>query len=197
VGGENWPTLYASYMQYPPAYATMALRTEGVPGLLAAAARRQIHQLDPDQVVTEVRTMQELVDRAVAEPGFNTAILMFIGAVAFVLAAVGIYGVISYDVSERIHELGIRMALGAQRADVFRQVVGQGARLAAIGIVIGLAAAVLLTRVMQPMLYGVNATDFYTFAGISLLLGAVALAASYIPSRRAMALDPVAALRHE
>jgi putative ABC transport system permease protein len=194
---EEWPAIYNPYTQWPPAYVTMAVRTAREPLLLAAAAEREIHRLDPGQVVTDVRTMQDVVDRAVAEPRFDTAILAFLAAVAFVLAAVGIYGVISYDVSDRTHELGIRMALGAQRGDVFRLVVGQGARLAAIGIVIGLAAALRLTRLMIPMLYGVTRTDFYTFATISLLLGAVALAASYIPSRRAMALDPVVALRHE
>jgi putative ABC transport system permease protein len=197
IVGEEWPTIYNPYTQWPPAYAVATLRTGGDPMSLAVAAERAIHQLDPDQVVADVRSVQDVVDRAVAEPKFDTAILAFLGVVAFVLAAVGIYGVISYDVSDRTHELGIRMALGAERADVLKLVVGQGARLAAIGIFIGLVAALLLTRLMSSMLYGVKATDFYTFAIISLSLGAVALVASYIPSRRAMALDPVVALRHE
>ncbi|HWC95783.1 MAG TPA: ABC transporter permease [Candidatus Sulfopaludibacter sp.] len=197
VVGEDWPMAYLPYTQLPPPYIVMAMRTAGDPASLAGAATQAIHKLDPDQVVTDQRTMQDVMDRAVAEPRFDTAILTFLASVAFLLSAVGIYGVISYDVNDRVHELGIRMALGAQRGDVLRLVVGQGARLAALGILMGLAGALALTRLMGSMLYGVQPTDFFTFATISLLLGAVALAASYIPSRRAMALDPVVALRHE
>jgi putative ABC transport system permease protein len=198
IVGEEWPTIYNAYTQLPPPYIVVAMRTAGDPASLAGAAQREIHRIDPDQVVTDARTMQDVLDRAVAEPRFDTAVLSFLAAVAFLLAAVGIYGVISYDVNDRTHELGIRMALGAQRGDIFRLVVvSQGARLAAIGVGIGLVAAFALTRLMASMLYGTNPTDFYTFATISLSLGAVALAASYIPSRRAMALDPVMALRHE
>ena len=197
IVGEAWPLIYNPYTQVPAPYTVVVVRTAGEPLALAATATREIHQLDPDQPVADVRTMQDVMDRAVAEPRFDTAILAFLAAVAFLLAAVGIYGVISYDVSDRTHELGIRMALGAERGHMFRLVVGHGARLAGLGIVIGLAAAILLTRLMASMLYGVNPTDFYTFATIALSLGAVALAASYLPSRRAMTLDPVVALRHE
>jgi putative ABC transport system permease protein len=181
----------------PPPYIVVAMRTAGEAASVAGAAREAIHRLDTDQVVTEQRAMQDVMDRAVAEPRFDTTVLSFLAAVAFLLSAVGIYGVISYDVNDRIHELGIRAAMGAQRSDVLRLVVGQGAQLAALGIVLGLAGAVALTRFMASMLYGVKPTDFFTFAAISLLLGAVALIASYIPSRRAMALDPMTALRHE
>ncbi len=197
IVGEQWPTIYNPYTQWPPAYVVVALRTAGEPRALAVPAERAIHQLDPDQPVTDVRTMQDVVDRSVSAPRFAAAVLAFLAVVAFMLAAVGIYGVISYDVSDRTHELGIRMALGAERTHVLRLIVGHGARLAALGIAIGLGAALLLTRLMASMLYGVRPTDFYTFATISLALGAVALAASYIPSRRAMALDPLVALRHE
>ncbi len=116
---------------------------------------------------------------------------------AFLLAAVGIYGVISYDVTERTHEIGIRMALGAQPAHVLKLILGQGARLAVYGIAAGLLGAAALTRLMGAMLFGVSPTDAQTFALISILLAIVALGASYLPSRRAMALDPVTALRHE
>ena len=194
---ESWPTLYNPYTQWPPASVIVTLRTAGAPLSLALPAERVIHQLDPDQPVTDVRIMQDVVDSAVAAPRFAAAILAFLAAVAFMLAAVGIYGVISYDVSDRTHELGIRMALGAERWHVLRLIVGHGARLAALGIAIGLGVALVLTRLMASMLYGVSPTDFYIFATISLALGAVALAASYIPSRRAMALDPMVALRHE
>ncbi len=160
---EPWPTLYNPYTQWPPASVIVTLRTAGEPRTLAVPAERAIHQLDPDQPVTDVRTMQDVMDRAVSAPRFAAAILAFLAVVAFLLAAVGIYGVISYDVSERTHEMGIRMALGAERSDVLRLVVGHGARLAALGIAIGLGAALVLTRLMASMLYGVNPTDFYHF----------------------------------
>ncbi len=164
---------------------------------LASALLRGVHQLDPDQPVAEVRPMEEVVDQAVAGARFNTQLLGVFACVAFLLAAVGIYGVISYDVTERTNEIGIRMALGAQPADVLKLVMGQGARLAVYGIAAGLLGAAALTRLMGAMLFGVSPTDARTFALISILLAIVALGASYLPSRRAMALDPVTALRHE
>jgi putative ABC transport system permease protein len=124
-------------------------------------------------------------------------LLAVFAAIAFVLAAVGVYGVISYDVTERLHEMGVRMALGAQPADVRRLVVGQGAGLAAAGIALGMAAALGLTRWMTGMLYGVKPADAYTFVVMAALLGAVALIASYLPSRQATRVDPLVALRHE
>ncbi len=138
-----------------------------------------------------------MVSRSLGGARFNAFLLTAFAAIAFVLAAVGIYGVVSYDVSERTHEIGLRMALGAQRANVLQLILGHGSRLAAYGIAIGLAAAFGLTRLMSSMLYDVKATDATTFAAISLLLAGVAIIASYLPSRRAMSLDPVAALRHE
>jgi putative ABC transport system permease protein len=138
-----------------------------------------------------------VVDRAVAGARFNTALLGIFAGIAFVLAALGIYGVVSYDVSQRTSEIGIRMALGALPADVLRMVVGQGARLAACGIAIGLAGAFWLTRLMESMLYGVSPSDVWTFALISILLAVVALMASYLPSRRAMLLEPLSALRRQ
>jgi putative ABC transport system permease protein len=141
--------------------------------------------------------MDAVMDLALAEARFQTVVLGVFALVAFVLSAVGIYGLISYDVTERTRELGIRMALGAEAPHIVRLVVGQGARLAGCGIAAGLAASFGLTRLMAGMLYGVRPADGYTFAAIALLLGAVALVASYLPSRRAMALDAVTALRHE
>jgi len=197
IEGEEWPTLYGPYSQLPYLTMVMVVRTAGPQPSLASAIQREVHQLDPDQPLTDMRPMESIVDRAIAGARFNTLLLGIFAAIAFVLAAVGIYGVIACDVSERTHEIGIRVALGAQSGDVLKLVVGQGARLAACGIALGLAAAFALTRLMASMLYSVKATDAFTFALISLLLGGVALAASYLPSRRAMALDPVAALRHE
>jgi len=205
--GEDWPTIYNPYAQVPVATMTLVVRTGdvrtgdvrtgGAPMALASAVEREVHQLDPDQPVADVRPMDAVMDQAVAGARFNTVLLGVFAAIAFALAAVGIYGVVSYDVSERTHEIGIRLALGAQRGNVLKLVVGQGARLAIYGIAAGLGAAWGLTRLMVTMLFGVKPVDFYTFAAISGLLGAVALGASYLPSRRAMALDPVTALRHE
>jgi putative ABC transport system permease protein len=200
--GEDWPTIYNPYAQEPVATLTLVVRTGdvrtgGAPMALASAVAREVHHLDPDQPVADVRPMDAVMDQAMAGARFNTVLLAAFAAMAFVLAAVGIYGVISYDVTERTHEIGIRLALGAQPGNVLKLVVGQGARLAVYGIAAGLAAAWGLTRLMVTMLFGVKPDDFYTFAAISGLLGAVALGASYLPSRRAMALDPVTALRHE
>jgi putative ABC transport system permease protein len=141
--------------------------------------------------------MDQVVNDALAEARFNTLLLAGFAGIAFVLCALGIYGVISYDTSQRTREIGIRMALGAQSVDVRWMILRQGAWLAGCGLVFGLAAAFGLTRLMASMLYGVKPSDFPTFAAMAALLGAVALLASYLPSRRAMRLDPVSALRHE
>jgi putative ABC transport system permease protein len=197
MNGEDWPTIYGPYALGPSSAMTLVVRTAGPPMGLAAAVTHEVHLLDPDQPVADVRTMEEVVDLAVAGARFNTALLASFAVIAFLLAAVGIYGVISYDVSQRTHEIGIRMALGAQPEAVRRMILGQGARLAVYGIVAGLMGAGILTRWMGTMLFGVDPTDTGTFAAISISLSAVALAAGYLPSRRAMALEPVAALRHE
>jgi putative ABC transport system permease protein len=175
----------------------VVLRTGQAPRSLAEVVERQVHGLDAAQQVADVRTMEDVLAGVLAEPRFNAALAAIFAQIAFALAAVGIYGVISYDVSQRTHEIGIRGALGAQPAAVLKLILGQGARLAACGIAIGMAAALALTRLMANLLYQVKPTDAWTFSAVPLLLGAVALLASYIPSRRAMALDPMAALRHE
>jgi putative ABC transport system permease protein len=197
IEGEDWPTIYNPYPQAPAVTMTLVVRTAGPPLPMAPVIAREVHRLDPEQPLAEVRPMEDVVDLAVAGARFNATILGVFALIAFVLAAVGIYGVISYDVSSRTHEIGIRLALGAQKGDVLRLVLGQGARLAGSGILLGLGAAFGLTRLMASMLYEVKATDADTFAGIAFLLGGVALAASYLPSRRAMALHPVDSLRHE
>ena len=197
INGAEWPTIYVPYAQGPAAAMTLAVRTAGAPLGLASAVTREVRQLDPDQPVADVRTMEEVVNLAVSGARFQTALLASFAGVAFLLAAVGIYGVISYDVSRRTNEIGIRMALGAQPADVQWLILGQGARLAVYGIVAGLLGAGVLTRWMGTMLFGVGPTDVWTYAAVSILLAVVALAASYLPSRRAMVPDPVIALRHE
>ena len=152
--GEDWPTIYSPYAQAPVAAMTMVVRTARPPLSLASAVEREVHQLDPDQPVADMRSMEEVVDRAIAGARFNTALLGVFAEIAFLLAAVGIYGVISCDVSERTHEIGIRVALGAQPGDVLKLVLGQGARLAGYGIAAGMVAAFALTRLMAAMLYG-------------------------------------------
>lgn len=194
---EDWPTIYYPYTQVAPSSMTMVVKTAGDPRGLISAAAAAIRGQEPDQSMPDILTMEEVVGKAMAGSQFNTVVLGVFASIAFLLAAVGIYGVVSYDVSQRTGEIGIRMALGAEKRDVLKLVLGQGARLAALGIGIGLAAAFGLTRLMSTMLYGVRASDAVTYGAISLLLGLVALAASYLPSRRAMAVNPVTALRHE
>jgi predicted permease len=197
LDGDYWPTIYMPYSQKHDQTMILAARTGNSPVALAPAIERSVHDLDPEQPVADVETLDQVVDDAVAGTRFNAIALDSFAAIAFLLAAVGIYGVISYDITARTNEIGIRMALGAEGRDVLKLVVGEGARLTALGIAIGLAAAFWLTSLMKSMLFGVNPRDFYTFAAIAALLGVVALAASYIPSRRAVALDPLQALRHE
>jgi putative ABC transport system permease protein len=195
--GDDWPTVYVPYAQSPATLMNLVVSAATPPLSLAAAAGREVHRVDPDQPVAEPRTMDAVLDRVLAAPRFNAALLAIFAGIAFTLAAVGIYGVISCDVAQRTREIGIRAAMGAQPADLLRLILGQGARLAAWGIALGLAAAFGLTRLMANLLFEVKPADAGTFAAIALLLGAVALLASYLPARRAMAIDPMAAVRHE
>jgi putative ABC transport system permease protein len=197
LDGEEWPTFYTPYPQGPAPAMTLIVRTAGPPLSLASAVTREVHSLDPDQPVADIRTMEEVVNLSMAGARFNTTLLASFAGVAFLLAAVGIYGVVSYDVSQRTNEIGIRMALGAQPSDVRRMILGQGGRLAVYGIAAGLFGAAVLTRWMGTMLFGINPTDVWTYTTVSILLALVALGASYVPSRRAMVPDPVIALRHE
>jgi predicted permease len=197
LDGDNWPTIYMPHSQKHDPAMFLVARTANAPLSEASAAERAVHEMDPQQPVADVRAMDRIVDESVAGARFNTVALDIFAGIAFLLAAVGIYGVISYDVTARTNEIGIRMALGADTRDVLKLVVGQGARLAAMGIAIGLVLAFELTQLMRSMLFGVDPRDFYTFASVAAVLGVVALAASYIPARRAVALDPVQALRHE
>jgi putative ABC transport system permease protein len=172
-------------------------RTAGDAASLAPAARRAVRDLDPLLAITGIRTMTEMIDLSVARPRFTMLLLGVFGAVALVLAAVGIYGIMSHAVKRRTREIGIRMALGARPADVLRLVVGQGMSLAGAGLAVGVLAALAATRLMTRLLFGISATDPLTFAGIVLLLGAVAFVASWLPARRAVLTDPTLALRSE
>jgi putative ABC transport system permease protein len=194
---EPKPTVY-----WPPpelTYSTMTLvvRAQGDPAALAAAARREIQSIDPEQPVADVRTMRQLLAESVGRARFSAWLLGLFAVVALVLAGVGLYGVVSYAVAQRTHEIGLRVALGAQRRDILRLVLGDGMLLVAAGLCAGLLGALALTRLMSSLLYGVSATDPLTYAGIALLLAAVALLACLVPARRATKVDPMVALRYE
>ncbi|HSO74786.1 MAG TPA: ABC transporter permease [Blastocatellia bacterium] len=175
----------------------LAVRTTASPQNAIAAIREQVRALDADQPITNVATMEERLSQSLSQPRFSTMLLGLFASVALLLAAVGIFGVMSYVVTQRTHEIGIRMALGARRIDVLKLVVGHGMRLTVIGLTIGLAASFALTRLMSSLLFGVSATDPLTFLAISMLLASVALLACYFPARRATKGDPMVALRYE
>jgi putative ABC transport system permease protein len=177
--------------------AAFVVRTDGDPQALAGAFRRELQEVDKELPLYDVRTMDQLISRSVSEPRFNMVLLAVFAGLALALASIGVYGVIAYSVEERTREIGIRMAMGAQADDVLKLVLRQGAALIAIGLSLGLAASLALTRVISSFLFGVTATDPATFAGTALALGAVALLACYIPARRATKVDPMVALRYE
>jgi putative ABC transport system permease protein len=164
---------------------------------LVTAVRHEVEQLAPDLPLSNVRTGEQLLSAEVSQPRFHTMLITIFALVALVLAAVGLYGVIAYSVSQRTHEIGIRMALGAETRDVLKMVVGQGMKFTLIGVTVGLIAAFALTRLIEDLLFNVSATDWLTFIVVALLLTGVALGACFAPARRATRVDPMVALRHE
>jgi putative ABC transport system permease protein len=176
---------------------SIVLRTQGDPRTEISSLRSAIHDLDPNQPVEKIRTMQENISSSVTEPRFRTVLLGIFAMSALLLSVIGLYGLMAYSVSQRVHEIGIRMTLGAQKRDVMWMIVGQGMLLTLLGVGIGSAAAVLLTKLLARFLYGVSATDPVTFAAVSLVLLVVALLACYLPARRATKVDPMIALRYE
>jgi putative ABC transport system permease protein len=190
------PEIYLSQLQEPQSSMAVMARTNGDPLQLAAVAREQVKAIDRDLPVT-ITTMDQIFSESVAGQRFNTMLLGIFAAVALLLAMIGVFGVINYSVAQRTHEIGIRIALGAQRRDVFRLVVGQGLMLALVGVGLGAAGALALTRLITGLLYGVSPTDGPTFVLVSLIVTAVALLACYAPARRATKLDPLIALRYE
>ena len=191
------PEVYFPYLQAAAPSMSLVVRTASSPLSLAAAVKTQIQLIDKDLPIDEAKTMQQLLAESTSGRRFNMLLLTVFAVVALLVAVVGIYGVMSYTVTQRTHEIGIRVAVGAQSGDVFRMVIGQGMMLAMIGVAFGLVGAFALTRLMTSMLFGVEPTDPATFITIALLLTGVALVACYIPGRKAAKVDPLLALRYE
>ena len=202
VGGNKHFVLQESLrpeMFIPGSHLRMSVVVRGAsdPAMLTATVRQALRQIDPDQATSTFRTMADVVSSSAANDRFNTLLLGAFGAIALLLTAGGIFGVMSYLVTQRTREIGLRVALGAQRADVLRVIVGHGLRLVLLGLCIGVAGAFVVTRWMSSVLFGVTPTDPLTFTVVAVVLGTVALLASYIPARRAMRVDPMVALRYE
>jgi putative ABC transport system permease protein len=197
LNDEPAPQFYAAYSQQPVYFATLVVRTTVEPMSVSESVRQAIWRVDPDQPMWKIRSVQFLVERSVADRKFLMALMLVFAALALALTVIGLYGVISYLVNQRTQEIGIRMALGAQVHHIMQLILKHGVVLVALGVVIGLIAAVVLTRLMAHMLYGVTATDPATFSAIALLLTFIALVACYLPARRAAHVDPAIALRSE
>jgi putative ABC transport system permease protein len=191
------PEMFFPHSQQPGPGMTVTVRTTGDPLHFAPVLRGAVRSLDREQPTARVASMEQRLSDSLANRRLAMLLLAIFAGVAMVLAAVGIYGVISFSVTRRTHEIGVRMALGAARRDVLWMVVRQGMELALAGLVAGLLAAFYLTRLMRSMLYGVAASDPVVFSGVALLLGMIALLACYVPARRATKVEPVIALRYE
>ena len=191
------PEMYMPQLQNPAATMTLVVRSTSNPQPLIAAVRQKTAEIDPDLPFSNVASMNEVVSASVAQPRLTTQFTGFFAALALLLTAVGVYGVLAYSVTQRIHEMGIRMALGASRSEILKMVVGQGMKLVAFGLILGLVVSLAVTRLLATLLFGTSARDPLTFAAVTLLLLVVALFAAYIPARRASLVDPIVALRHE
>ncbi|HUM03090.1 MAG TPA: FtsX-like permease family protein [Thermoanaerobaculia bacterium] len=191
------PEMYAPFGQEPWWAAYVVIRTTGDPVRLSADLRNEVRALAPSLPIDGVQPMTQIVYESVAQPRFRTSLIGLFAAAALLLAVVGIYGVISYSVGRRTREVGIRLALGASRADVLQLILRQGFGLAVVGLAVGAAGAAVLTRFLASLLFDVSRLDVATYGGVALLLLAAALLACWIPARRAMKIDPVEALRVE
>jgi putative ABC transport system permease protein len=194
---EGVPAVYFPHPELTYPFMTLVLRTAGDPAEMTPAVRRVVREIDPDQPISDVRTMEQVMADTVGRARFNTLLLGLLAGLATVLAAVGIFGVMSYSVTLRTREIGLRMALGAGKSQVLGLILKQGLLLTLIGIGIGLAGALALTRLLSSLLYGVSATDPLTFTAIAALLTAISCIACYIPAQRAARVDPQIALRYD
>jgi putative ABC transport system permease protein len=196
VRAPRWD-VYVPYRQFAFPVRYVTVRTASDPAAFAEVVRREVAALDPDQAVAAMKTTAQLFSENVARPRFNTLLLGLLSALAALLAAVGIYGVVSYSVRQRTREIGIRLALGAQPRDVLRLVMRRGMALALAGVGSGLVIAAAASRLLNGLLYGVSAVDPVTFSAIAVGLTCVALLATYVPARRVTKVSPTNALRHE
>jgi putative ABC transport system permease protein len=201
---RNWglaekpmPEFYLSYQQAAPPFFGLAVRTNGNPRRLTEEIRRAVTAVDPDQPLYNVVTMEQALSDSISQERFAMFMLALFAAMAFILAIGGIYGVMSYSVTQRTHEIGVRVALGAKEPAVVRMILRQGIVLIVIGLTIGLASSFALTRVLASLLYGVKPVDPAVFSVAALLLGFIALFACYVPARRASRVNPIDALRYE
>jgi putative ABC transport system permease protein len=185
------------YQSAEPRYMTLVVKSASDPMGLVAAVQSEVWNIDKNLPVSQIMSMEQAISDSVGQQRFNMLLLGIFAGLAMILAAIGIYGVMSYSVTQRTHEIGIRMALGASYSDVLWMIVKQGITLTAIGVSLGIAGAFILTRLMSSLLYGVSATDPITFIVIPLLLTGVALGACFVPARRATKVDPMVALRYE
>jgi putative ABC transport system permease protein len=190
-------TLYLPLAQHSTPYMSLVMRTSAPSSTLVSAFTNAMHEIDREQPGLEVLSMDEILADSLSQPRFNMLLLAAFSGLALLLAAIGIYSVLAYSVRRRVREIGVRLALGAQRGDILRMILGQGTKLALIGAGIGLAGALALTRLLSSQLFGVTATDPITFVSVSALIVLVALLACYIPARRATKVDPMVALRYE
>jgi len=191
------PEMYVAYAQNAPPAMNLIVRATGNPGILTSGLRQAVTEIDKEETVSSVRSMDEIVESSVSQPRFSSLLVGVFAVLALLLAAIGLYGVMAYSVSQRTNEIGVRMALGAKRNDVLKMIVSQGMKLAFAGIAAGLAGSLVFGRLLESVLYQVKPTDPFTIVGVSLVLSGVALLANYIPARRAAKVDPIVALRYE
>jgi putative ABC transport system permease protein len=197
IDKDDVPTIYRSYRQSPPYYSSLVLRTGNHPLSLVPAVRSQVAAVNPDLALFNINPLDKVISDSVVGIAYVAVMMGILGIIALVLASVGVYGVMSYAVSERTSEIGIRMAMGATANDIQRMVLGKGALLTLIGMGIGLPVAFALANALSSLLFGVKAADPVAFIVLPLVLAAVATLASYLPARRAVHVDPITALRYE